>query len=143
MIVSGIASKASTRDFDGVITVPYAFGELPASVPLRLDHDEATDVGSIEELRYSADGSLCITARVTCAKAVRMPAFSIAAAIDQFDIDMSTATATIRRARLQEISLVTCPCDPHALVLSRAPPLAASEFYTLMADKVRSPDQDN
>ena len=29
MIVSGIASKASTRDFDGVVTVPHAFGELP------------------------------------------------------------------------------------------------------------------
>ena len=134
--MSGVASKASTRDFDGVVTVPHAFGQLPSSVPLRLDHDDKTDAGSIESLAYDADGSLLVSARVTCPKALRRPAFSVAATVDEYDIDERTATATIRRARLQEISLVAQPCDPYALVLSRERPSPFGEFYTLVGQKV-------
>jgi hypothetical protein len=136
LIMRGVASKASTRDFDGVVTAPRAFGLLPVSVPLRLDHDDATDAGTIEELAYDADGSLLITARVTCPKALRRPAWSVAASIDEYVVDERTATATIRRARLQEVSLVQNPCDPHALVSSREPPLPFGEFYTLVGQKV-------
>jgi hypothetical protein len=45
LILSGVASKASTRDFDGVVTVPRAFGQLPSTLPLCLDHDDARSYG--------------------------------------------------------------------------------------------------
>jgi hypothetical protein len=136
LMLSGVACRASTRDFDGVVTAPRAFGVLPSVLPLRLDHDDATDAGRVESLSYDSDGSLLVTARVTCPKAARRPAFSVAAIIDDFDIDERTATATVRRARLCEVSLVTQPCDPHALVLTRQQPSPFGEFYTLLAQRV-------
>ena len=136
MIVSGVASKASTLDYDRVRTVPRAFGQLPSSVPLRLDHDDSTDAGSIEELRYDDDGSLLVTARVICPKAVRFPAWSVSAIVDEYDIDERDISATIHRCRLMEISLVTCPADPSSLVLSRERPSPFGEFFTLMKLKV-------
>jgi hypothetical protein len=139
MIMSGVASRAMTLDYDRIRTVPRAFGPLPdpAAVPLRLDHTD-TVVGSIEELAYDADGSLLIvSARVTDQRAVRMPAFSIAAAVDEYDIDERDISATITRCRLMEISLVACPCDSNAIVLSREPPLPAAEFFVLMQQRVR------
>jgi hypothetical protein len=78
-----------------------------------------------------------IVARVTCPEAARRPAFSVAAIIDEYDIDERTATATIRRARLCEVSLVTQPCDPFAVVLSRQPPSPIGEFYSLVAERVK------
>jgi hypothetical protein len=137
MIVTGVASKAMTLDYDRVRMAPRAFGPLPASVPLRLDHDDNTDAGTIESLEYDADGSLLIVARIVDAKALRRPAWSVAAIIDLYDIDQRECSATVRRARLQEISLVTRPADSHALVMSRQPPSPVGEFYSLMAERVK------
>jgi hypothetical protein len=138
MILSGVASRALTLDADHIRTAPRAFGPLPLphTVPLRLDHDEKSSAGTIEDLTYDADGSLLIVARVTCAKAVNGPAFSVAAIIDEFEVDERDATGTVTKARLMEISLVAQPVDPHALVLSRSRPQPVTEFYSLMASRV-------
>ena len=139
MIVSGVASKSNTLDCDRVRTARRAFGALPApnTIPLRLDHDEAKGVvGSIETLEYDADGSLLITARVTDERAVRRPAFSIAASIDDYEINERELSATVLRARLMEVSLVINPCDRHARVLSRQRPVPSVEFYRLIGQKV-------
>ena len=53
IIVSGVASKALTLDHDRVRIAPRAFGALPDTVPLRLDHTD-TIVGTVEQLSYDA-----------------------------------------------------------------------------------------
>jgi hypothetical protein len=140
VIMSGIA--CSTRpDAERIRSAPFAFGDLPdpASVPLRLDHDEKQGVvGEITELTYDRDGSLRIEARVTDARAVRQPAWSIAAIVDDYEIDVRELSATVKRARLCEISLVRQPHDPFALVKSRREPVAASEYYTLLAAQIKN-----
>jgi hypothetical protein len=141
IIMSGIACSALTLDADHIRTAPFAFGDLSdlCALPLRLDHDDKQGVvGEIVDLTYDRDGSLLIEARVVDPRAVRMPAFSVAAIVDEYEIDARELTATVKRARLCEISLVRQPLDGFALVQSRREPLAVSEFYTLMAARVRN-----
>jgi hypothetical protein len=72
----------------------------------------------IEELEYDADGSLLVVARVTDPKAVNLPAFSVSAIVDEYVIDERDVSATVTKARLMELSLVSQPADPHAIVKS-------------------------
>jgi hypothetical protein len=130
-MMSGVASRAMTLDAERIRTAPRAFGELPdpASIPLRLEHDETTNPGVITELSYDPLGSLLITCRLTDARAAVRPAFSIASSIDAYEVDAATCSATVLRCRLQEISLVRAPMDSGALVQQRCAPPPHLEFY--------------
>ena len=125
IMMSGVASWAMTLDTERIRAARRVFGDLPdpATIPLRLEHDEHTNVGTITELFYDSDGSLLITCRVTDARAAVRPGFSIASSIDTYEIEPTTCSATVTKARLQEISLVRAPMDSGALVQHRyAPP---------------------
>lgn len=77
IMMSGIASRATALDAERIGTAPRAFGDLPdpASIPLRLEHKEHSNPGTITELAYDALGNLLITCRVTDAQAAIRPAF--------------------------------------------------------------------
>ena len=131
VMMSGVACRASTMDHERIRTTPRAFGNLPdpASIPLRLEHDEHTNPGTITELSYDVLGSLLITCRVTDAKAAIRPAFSIAASVDEYEVDAATCSGTVLRCRLQEISLVRAPMCSGSLVQQRFMPPPHTEFY--------------
>jgi hypothetical protein len=138
-ILSGVASKASTADAEGIAMAPRCFGPLPSSaaIPLRFNHDDTLGIaGEISELSYDDDSSLLVVARCDDARALRRPAFSITACIDEYEIDERSITATVRRARLMEISLVSQLFDPGELVTSRERPLPSGEFFHLMKKRV-------
>jgi hypothetical protein len=139
IIMSGVASRAMTLDTERIRTSRRAFGDLPdpSSIPLRLEHDEKTNVGTITELSYDDLGNLLIPCRVTDPRAAVRPAFSIASSIDEYEIDAATCSATVLRCRLQEISLVKAPMDSGALVQQRCAPPPHLEFYDLMTRKVQ------
>jgi hypothetical protein len=131
VMMSGIASRCLTLDAERIRTSRRVFGDLPdpASIPLRLEHDEHTNVGTITELSYDDLGNLLITCRVTDARAAVRPGFSIASIIDAYELDPTTCSATVRACRLQEISLVRMPMDSGALVQRRYAPAPHVEFY--------------
>jgi hypothetical protein len=131
IMMSGVASRATTMDAERIRTAPRAFGELPdpASIPLRLEHDEHTTPGTITELSYDPLGSLLITCRVTDFNAAIRPAFSVAASVDEYEVDAATCSATVRACRLQEISLVRAPMCSGSLVQRRYAPPPHLEFY--------------
>jgi hypothetical protein len=138
VMMQGVASRAMSLDAERIRTLPRVFGDLPdlASVPLRLEHREDTNVGAIESLAYNDAGDLLIICRVTDQGAAMRPAFSVAASIDEYELDAATCSALVKRARLQEISLVQAPMDAGSLVQRRYAPPPHLEFYTLAAAKV-------
>jgi hypothetical protein len=131
IMMSGIASRATSLDAERIRTAPRAFGELPdpASIPLRLEHKEDTHPGVITELVYDPLGSLLITCRVTDSNAAMRPAFSVAASVDEYEVDAATCSATVTKCRLQEISLVRAPMCSGSLVQRRYAPPPHLEFY--------------
>jgi hypothetical protein len=131
IMMSGVASRAMTLDAERIKTLPRVFGDLPdpSTIPLRLEHNEDTHVGTISELSYDYLGNLLITCRVTDARAAVRPGFSIASIIDAYELDPTTCSATVLRCRLQEISLVRMPMDSGALVQRRFAPPPHLEFY--------------
>jgi hypothetical protein len=131
VMMSGVASRCFQLDAERIRTVPRVFGDLPnpATIPLRLEHDETTSPGTITELSYDGVGNLLVTARVTDPRAAVRPAFSIASSIDDFEIDAATFSATVLRCRLQEISLVQAPMCGGSLVQRRYAPPPHLEFY--------------
>jgi hypothetical protein len=137
VMMSGIASRATILDAERIRTAPRAFGDLPdpVSIPLRLEHKEDTNPGTITELAYDELGSLLITCRVTDPHAAVRPAFSVAASVDEYEVDATTCSATVLRCRLQEISLVRAPMDAGSLVQHRYAPPPHTEFYNLAAAK--------
>jgi hypothetical protein len=138
LMMSGVASRAMTLDAEKIRAAPRCFGDLPnpGSIPLRLEHREDTNVGTIETLSYDEFGSLLITCRVTDARAAIRPAFSVASSIDDYEIDAATCSGTVLRARLQEISLVRAPMCSGSLVQRRYAQPPHLEFFDLAVAKV-------
>ena len=95
----------------------------------------------ITELSYDPLGSLLITCRVTDARAAIRPAFSVAASVDDFEVDAVTCSATVLRCRLQEISLVRAPMCSGSLVQRRYAPPPHVEFYNTAISAVEKLQQ--
>jgi hypothetical protein len=132
IMMSGIASRATALDGERIGTAPRAFGTLPdpASIPLRLEHKEDSNPGTITELSYDDVGNLLVTCRVTDQHAAMRPAFSISASVDEYVVNAATCSGIVTKCRLQEISLVRAPLDAGSLVQRRWPPPRHTEFYT-------------
>ena len=143
IMMSGIASRATTLDVERVGTAPRAFGDLPdpGSIPLRLEHKEDTNPGAITELSYDDVGNLLITCRVTDAHGAIRPAFSISASVDEYEVDPVTCSGMVLRCRLQEISLVRAPMDAGSLVQRRYAPPPHTEFYNTAISAVEKLQQ--
>jgi len=124
-VLEGLAS-APTIDVDRVKFLPHAF-VLPKrseDCPLLLEHEDKRVVGRIEDLSYSASGSLLIRAHVKDEAARRMPAFSVSArplSWSVHDGGSSSFWIEISFAELVEISLTARPRNGRALVQSRHP----------------------
>ena len=142
LTLSGIASTPDI-DAERVSFAPFCFGIPSPLPPLLYDHDEDQIAGSVDQLRYDANGRLIVRATVTHPAAKRCGAFSVAAHIDEYEIkdaDSFSFHAVVSRARLGDISLVETPINPHALVQRRWAALpstpALSDFYSLMIRRV-------
>jgi hypothetical protein len=136
VILSGLASTVDL-DNDRVRFRAYAFDNVYPGAklpPLLLRHDRPA--GIIERLFYDDSGCLMIVAHCSDPLASMMPAFSVAATILDFAIDKASATATVTRARIEEVSLTDRPANPAALVTARVPVSAAVALMDLAAGRL-------
>jgi hypothetical protein len=139
MVLTGYASTPDIDD-ERMRFAPRCFGELPGHLPLLFEHEEPA--GTVDALSYTDDGSVRIVCTVTHEAARRCNAFSVAALVRGYELVNTESRdfhAEITAALLTEISLVSVPINPRALVTHRAvapPPPLVGEFFGLIAQRV-------
>ena len=124
VIVEGLAS---TSDLD-LTRMRFSQGALswsgnPRDIPLLVSHDRDRVAGEILDLRQRSDG-LWIKARVTDPEARRLGAFSIGGSVTSYTLhneERRDFYGEVSAASLNEVSLVSVPANPHALVTRRYP----------------------
>lgn len=136
MLLSGYASTV-TIDLD---RMKFENNSMTWSTMPKLlfKHDADQVAGTIDDLHWDAKG-LKITATVDHQQARTMNAFSVAVSIHQYQIINPNSPqfyASITKATLDEVSLVTTPANQFAIVTSRWPVPASNKFYDLMMAKV-------
>jgi hypothetical protein len=132
MVLKGFASTGDV-DFDRCRFASFSFGLLRKSkTRLLYAHDEAQVAGEILDLGYDPHGNLLVEAKVSHPQAVRCGGFSVGGRIRGYrlvDTDRPTFHAVIDDCELCEISLTERPANRFALVRSRFPADAQSQFY--------------
>ena len=88
-----------------------------------MSHDEAREVGAIDEISVDVLGRVVIVATVTDGMAMRMPALSISARIGGFTIRNPDSPAFVGEITsvtdVNECSLTSTSSNRHCLVLER------------------------
>ena len=104
------------------------FGKIDRSkIRLLLKHDPKVIAGTVDDIELDALGRLVVVCTVTHPLAMRMPAFSIGASVENFTIrnpDSAGVYGEVEEAVLDEISLTERPGNRNALVLERYIPSA-------------------
>jgi hypothetical protein len=145
MIMEGYCSTAEHVDADRTKFRPFCFGYLPfvfrnGYPPLHLKHDCSREVGKIDQLSYDDFGSLCCWTTVTDPMAKRMPAFSIAATVNAFELvneDTPDFFALITSASISEVSLTDIPANRFAKVMDRYRQNPHTKTFELLIEKIK------
>lgn len=107
---------------------PGCFGKIDRSkIRLLLKHDPKVIAGTVDDIELDALGRLVVVCTVTHPLAMRMPAFSIGASVENFTIrnpDSAGVYGEVEEAVLDEISLTERPGNRNALLLERYIPSA-------------------
>ena len=122
-----VEGYASTPDLD-LTKMIFRRGALcwegdPRDIPLLISHDRDRVAGEILDLRQKPDG-LWIKARITDPEARRLGAFSIGGVVSAHTLHNETRPdfyGEVSAASLTEISMVSAPANPKAIVTRRYP----------------------
>jgi hypothetical protein len=144
VIVEGLAVTRNLP-LDRIALRPWALRILPwqednpPNVRLLYKHDASRVAGKVLRLAYDARGQLEVRAQVSDPFAKACNAFSISARIDRYelrDVDKQSFHAMVLEGEVDEVSLVTHPADPTALVLRRLQPAPMVTNYATLTEQV-------
>jgi hypothetical protein len=114
----------------------------PSRIRLLMNHDENRVAGTIDTIDVDHLGRVVIVATITNKDAMRLPALSISAMVEQFTIERPDSASFVgeitRVSDVNEISLSTTPANRQCLILDRWIPSALELSNQALLDKFKS-----